>query len=155
VLIVIFLLTCGGKLKPYIDHPLSSGKRLFFLFDSVHLLKCIQKTTGWAKMTCENTFSFPIATSGSSVCQASFSHVRQLYNSEVDIVVKLASGLTHRALYPSNLERQNVQLALKVFDEKVLVGLDHFAVQINKVVCGTQFFISVIIKLWRILYVKS
>jgi hypothetical protein len=150
----VFADMCGGKLKPYIEHPLSSGRRLFFLFDSVHLLKCIRNN--WlGQNDCENTFLFPIATSGSSVCQASFSHVRQLYNSEVDSVVKLAPGLTRKALYPSNLERQNVQLALKVFDEKVLVALDHFAAQTNKDVRGTQFFISVIIKLWRIINVKS
>ena len=48
-----------------------------------------------------------------------------------------------------------MKLALKVFDEKVLVALDHFAVQTNKDFRGTQFFISLVIKLWRILNVKS
>jgi len=32
---------CGGKLKPCIEHPRCSDGRLFFLYDSMHLLKSV------------------------------------------------------------------------------------------------------------------
>jgi len=38
----------------------------------------------------------------------------------------LAPSLTFTALNPNNLQRQNVQLALKVFNEKLVAALDEF-----------------------------
>lgn len=38
----VFEKMCGGQLSPCITHPFDSARKLFFLFDSVHLLKCIR-----------------------------------------------------------------------------------------------------------------
>ena len=38
----MFAMFCDGDLNPSIPHPLDSSLTLFFLFDSVHLLKCIR-----------------------------------------------------------------------------------------------------------------
>jgi len=93
----------------------------FFLFDSVHLLKCIRNN--WlGQCDAENTFQFPDMNDG-SICKASMSHLCQLYASEKDNYIKMAPCLTYKALYPSNLERQNVKLVLKIFDEKTIIAL--------------------------------
>jgi hypothetical protein len=38
----IFTEICGGSLMPYVQHPCSADRMLFFLFDHVHLLKCVR-----------------------------------------------------------------------------------------------------------------
>jgi len=89
---------CNGELKPYIEHPCCSTRKLFFLFDSVHLLKCVRNN--WlGQADVENMLNFPKFSGDSDVLsQASFAHVRQLYDSEKDNIVKLAPSLTYKAL---------------------------------------------------------
>jgi len=41
-----------------------------------------------------------------------------LYSSE-DSFVKWAPGLSYKALFPSSVERQNVKLVIKIFNEKL------------------------------------
>ena len=57
------------------------------------------------------------------ICHASFRHIRMLYNSERDSLAKLSPRLTSKAFYPSNLERQNVKLVLKVVHESTIAAL--------------------------------
>jgi hypothetical protein len=150
----MFSILCGGELKPWIPHPCDSERRLFFMFDSVHLLKCIRNN--WlGQKDVERTFTYPDFVSGNQLCRASFDHLVKLYVSERESIVKMAPGLSHKALYPSNLERQNVKLALKIFDDKVVVALEHFGRHKELDVSGTQSFTAIIIKLWKILNVKS
>ena len=112
---------CGGDLKPFVQHRCAAHRKLFFLFDSVHLLKCIRNN--WlGQSDVDNTFAFPDIEDG-SICKASLSHLRQLYASERDNYVKMAPGLSYKVLNPSNLERQNVKLALRLFDEKTITAL--------------------------------
>lgn len=128
-------------------------ENLFFLFDSVHLLKCIRNN--WLGLSdSAKTFIFQDV-SNEGTRKASLSHVRQLHESEKDSIVKLAPSLTQKALYPSNIERQNVKLVLQMFDEKVSVALNHIGQHSGRDVSGTQAFIDLIIKLWEILNVKS
>ena len=60
---------CGGSLSSYVQHPCAADRKLFFLFDSVHLLKCIRNN--WlGQSDADNTFVFPDITDG-SICKAS------------------------------------------------------------------------------------
>jgi len=144
---------CGGTMRPCIPHPYDSQRKLFFLFDSVHLIKCIRNN--WINQT-DQTLRYPNQTSALTgvLCNASFAHLKQLYDSERTAVVKLAPSLTFTALNPNNLQRQNVQLALKVFNEKLVAALDEFAKSTNSNYSGTQNFISTISQLWKICNVK-
>jgi hypothetical protein len=144
---------CNGNLLSYIDHPFNSERKLFFLFDTVHLLKCIRNN--WlGQITVDHTFFCPgIVEPG--VCRASFEHVRELYHSEKDNLLKLAPHLTYKSLYPNSIERQNVMLALKVFDEKTAVALVHYGNQCQKDMNGAHQFICLIMRLFNIFNVKS
>jgi len=147
---------CNGKLQASIVHPCDADRRLFFLFDSVCLLKCIRNN--WlGQLDCEHTLMYPEFHSEMSdnIARASFSHLRKLHESEKECIVKLAPSLSQKALYPTNLERQNVNLALKIFDEKVPVALNHFGKQTSIDVVGTASFIHIVLRLWKILNVKS
>ena len=144
---------CGGTLKPYVQHPCSQDRKLFFLFDSVHLLKCVRNN--WlGQCDAENTFTFPDINDG-TICKASLFHLRELYKTEKDSIVRMAPGLSYKALYPSNVERQNVKLVLKIFDEKTVAAVNHYGLQNHVDVSGTSTFFTIILRLWNVLNVKS
>lgn len=77
-----------------------------------------------------------------------------MYNSELSAVVKIAPSLTFTALHPNNLQRQNVNLALKVFDEKNVSALQQFGKSLNCDFSGPYDFISTVSQLWKIWNVK-
>ena len=94
----VFTAICGGILKPSIVHPLDSSRQLFFMFDSVHLLKSIRNN--WINQI-DQTFVFPRV--DGSTAKACFAHLKQLYDSERNAIAKLAPGLTFTALHPNNM----------------------------------------------------
>ena len=63
-------------------------------------------------------------------------------------------SLTVTALHPNNTQRQNVSLALKIFDDKNVSALAEFGKRFQCNVSGTQNFILTIVQLWKILNVK-
>ena len=145
----VFTSICGGVLKPSVAHPLDSSRRLFFMFDSVHLLKSIRNN--WINQL-DQTLHFPQVVG--STAKACFAYLKQLYDSERSAIVKLAPSLTFTALHPNNTQRQNVKLALKVFDEKNASALVEFGKTFHFDVSGTQNFILTIIQFWKIMNVK-
>ena len=148
---------CNGHLFPSIGHPCDPSRRLFFLFDSVHLMKCIRNN--WlGQSDRDKTFIVPEFDSNSAETiplKASFVHLNKLQALESNSLTKLAPSLTYKALCPTSLERQSVTLALKIFDEKVPVALKDHASELNSNFDGTAVFIQLINKLWKILNVKS
>ncbi|GBN17217.1 hypothetical protein AVEN_87596-1 [Araneus ventricosus] len=58
-----------------------------------------------------------------AVQTASFSILRKIYDIESSELLKSGIGLTRKALWPTNLERQNVSLALKIFSSNLVKGL--------------------------------
>jgi hypothetical protein len=148
-----FTAICQGKLEPHIAHPNAADKKLFFLFDTVHLLKCIRNN--WVgQLNNSHTFVCP-GIVGHAKMFAKFDDIRDLYHSERNSVIKLAPSLTYKALYPNSIERQNVQLALKIFDEKTAVALIEYGNQNKICTSDAHVFICLVIKLWRILNIKS
>lgn len=140
-------------------HPANAQQPLFHVVDSVHLLKCVrnnwlnQKNSG-------KCLYYPTFQSDSPDSRkmegASFSSLRELHEAEQSSIAKVAYGLTHKALHPSNLERQNVRLALKVFSGFVSAALRIRGEELRlEVAEGTAQFIDVIVKWWDIVNVKS
>ena len=54
---------------------------------------------------------------------APFEEIRQLYRSEQNNILKLAARLTSKSCWISTLERQNVGIALRIFDESTTAAL--------------------------------
>lgn len=152
-----FTKLCGGKLQIFIQNPFNPMERLFFLFDTVHLFKCIRNN--WlAQNDAEKTFLFPsIETpicSNDVISRASFSHLRKLFCEEKSSPVKLAPALNQKCLYPTSTEKQNVSLMLKIFDQRNALALEHFEKIWQVDTKGTREFILTIEKLWNIVNVK-
>ena len=65
------------------------------------------------------------------VCTATFDDLRMLFKSEISNILKRAPKLTSKACWPSRLESQNVNLALKIFHESTYCGLTSFKIEKN------------------------
>ena len=146
----VFAAICGGILQPSIVHPLDSTRQLFFLFDPVHLLKSIRNN--WINQI-DQTFYVPGI--DGNAAKACFAHLKQLYDSERSQIVKLAPNLTFTSLHPNNLQRQNVKLALKIFDDKNVSALSEFGKRYQADVSGTQNFLVTILQFWKLMNVKN
>ncbi|KAI6658662.1 Transposable element P transposase [Oopsacas minuta] len=86
---------------------------------------------------------------------ASFQDVRLLYSSERGSLTKLVPQLTAKACFPSSIERQNVRLVLKVFNDLILSALE---IQ-NEKRCeeyrsNTSTFVRILLTLWKIFNVS-
>lgn len=139
-------------------HPADDSRPLFYVVDPVHLLKCVrnnwlnQKNPG----TCIFFPEFPGTSSLVQVNGASFKDLRDLHASEQHSVSKFGYGLSYKALHPSNIERQNVKLVLKVFSSFVVEALKIRGNELSlNYAAGTAQFIDLILKWWRIVNVKS
>ena len=85
------------------------------------------------------------------LCDAPFEDIRNLFKSDKFNVMKRAPKLTSKACWPSSLERQNVNLALKVFHETTSAGLLAFKIDKNAVNENqTVEFINLINQVWKI-----
>ena len=122
----MFTEICGGSLTPYVQHPFAADRKLFFLFDSVHLLKCVRNN--WlGQSDSDNTFLFPDLRSD-NILKASLSHLRKLYESEKDSLVKLAPGLSEFCIL-ATLNARMLNLFSKFLTRRPLQVCDYLALK--------------------------
>lgn len=118
----MFTSMSGGVLKPSIDHPFDEGKKLFFLFDTSHLIKSIRNN--WLNQLSTNqTFFYPDPNDVTKVNVASLLHLKKIYDSEKYFYVKPVPKLNRKVIFPSPTERQNVTHPLNLFHETNVVAL--------------------------------
>ena len=116
-----------SKLSIAYPHPYDIKRPLFFIFDSVQILKCIRNN--WLNLkSYDKCFALPHFQSDDMSTKpsitrhaiASFNSLKQLHNAECDSLIKFAYRLSYKALNPSTFERQNVKLALQIFNNFLL-----------------------------------
>lgn len=99
----MFTSLCGNELSSWIPHPHCPGKKLFFLFDSVHLIKAIRNN--WINQNAtDQILYFPSHIDNKSCC-ANFGDLKFIHENEKSSIVKLAPKLSQKVLNPSNIER--------------------------------------------------
>ena len=90
------------------------------------------------------------------VYSASFSDVRLLYNSEKESLAKLAPNLTIKACFPSAVERENVKIVLKVFNELTVAALKLQNELFNqKDRNNTHDFVEMLLQPWKLFNINS
>ena len=106
------------------QHPCDIDRPLFFMFDSVHILKCVRNN--WINQKSnDRSIVYPffefndIKTKAFSDNIASFNSLKQLHAVENGSLVKCAYRLSLKALNPTSIERQNVKLALQVISNGI------------------------------------
>lgn len=161
------------EIKIAYPHPCDINRSLFFIIDPVHIIKCIRNN--WINqknsdrcmfypdiIACFSNIEFPQQlqfhqrTSSPNLKTASFSDLKKLYEAENNDIVKYAHSLTAKSLAPNNLERQNVQLALNIFNINVAIALRQTGERFNILNFeGTSDFIHIITCWWDIMNVKT
>ena len=87
---------------------------------------------------------------------AQFQDVRLLYKNEQTWILKQAHRLTAKACWPTILERQNVNLALKIFDTSTLTALSIYnSKRTDFESSRTCEFLDIILKVWKIFNVNT
>lgn len=132
------------------------------MFDSVHLLKCIRNNWVGQKDQ-EKTMRFPkFSYSGKyfenevEMNYAPLNTLQKLHSLERKSLLSHSYKLTQKALWPSSLERQNVNLVLKLFNEYVIEALLNFGMK-NSLPFSSEVadYIKIIHIWWTIMNVKS
>lgn len=150
------LLSSDGTLQPFISHPIDSTRKIFIIFVTVHIIKCVRNN--WVRKTNEKTFNYPLFDDTNILMQADFKHLELLHDIEKTSVIKYAHLLSYKVLYPSNIDKQSVNLALKLLNEKNIVALKHISCDYPEVfinIEGTLDFLKIFTTFWKIVNVKS
>ena len=98
--------------KPSIVYPNpADSSPLFFLIDSVHILKCVRNN--WLNQkSLDRLMTYPAFDSDSNESKiAAFSTIQKLHLMESDSLLQFTNNISAKALAPSSMERQNVYLA--------------------------------------------
>ncbi|KAG1681471.1 THAP domain-containing protein 1 [Nymphon striatum] len=142
---------CEGNLKSQVANPVN-GAPLFLLFDAVHNMKNIFNNFEGKKVLCYPNFDDPIS---NVLSTAKFEHMIDLYDMEVPKPIKMAHKLSMKCLYPRNIEKMSVKLALAVFHESTVNALRYYCQSENKEWVETADLVDLVITLWSIINVKT
>ena len=142
------------KLSVEYPHPAQCNKPLFFMFDTVHILKCIRNN--WLG---QNGMMFPkFSHDGNHKKEnlfAPWKALQELHKLESELLLKYSYRLSMKALRPSSFEKQNVNLVLKIFNEYVIQALFKVAKEMNSLLyCNAATFIEIILTWWSIVNVS-
>ena len=147
----IDFLCCGSLTTSIIDSD--SGQPIFLIFDPVHDLKNVYNNFQSRKVFKCPTFDRNLPNG----CHADFNHIVGLYNLEASSSLKKAHKLSPAALNPKSIEKTSVTLATSVFAESTRDALRYYAEHDDRHAewRGTADFISLVLKLWNVMNVKS
>ena len=156
----ILLFCSPPKLSIVYPHPVQKSQPFFFLFDSVHILKCIKNN--WlgqkdpSKCMVFSKFSHNGNHQLDSFQRVPFCTLQKLHALESQSILKNCYKLASKRLSPTNLERQNVNLVLQIFSEYTIKGL----LTLGKLKCLPNFvevaeYINIFYIWWTIKNVKT
>ncbi|XP_042147955.1 uncharacterized protein LOC115329104 [Ixodes scapularis] len=140
-------------------HPSDPARPLFFVIDPVNILKCIRNS--WLDQSNDLLcFYFPEfhaePTRARRMLSGSFATIRDAYNLERHQLVRYGYSLSREALCPMNAERENVKLALQIFNDSLPQVLRTLGAKHNlRFFEETARFIEIIVKWWKIVNVKA
>uniref|UniRef100_A0A0K2VIC1 Putative LOC101234561 [Hydra vulgaris] n=1 Tax=Lepeophtheirus salmonis TaxID=72036 RepID=A0A0K2VIC1_LEPSM len=141
---------CGQKLQNSIAHPHDNTKRVFLLIDAVHNFKniynCFQSKD---YLVCPN-ISLPESPS----LRPNFAHIREIFNKESTLGVKLAHKLSIKVLNANTIEKTNVKLADAVFHESTIAALKFYS-DTKPEYMETANFIEFVRNHWNIMNINT
>ncbi|CAL1270294.1 unnamed protein product [Larinioides sclopetarius] len=150
----MFTLMCQGNLANCISNPVEPGSKLFFLFDTVHLIKSV-RNNWFNEKTLGQVLCFPSPDNSSKISLAKLQDLKDIYETEKLNLIKKAPKLSQKVLYPTSFEKQNVLLALNIFHDSNSAALAQEAEEKGKDTMGTKEFIDQFLKWWNIVNVKN
>lgn len=154
----MFDLLCDGEMSSTFVNPFRKTDKIFLFFDTVHIFKSFRNNWLNQDDTCQSFVIPPFpdyksATELNAVKMwAKVSDLRKLYASEEGNVIKLAPALSKKVLNPVGIERQNVNLCIKLFDDKNIAALKTTS---SNSADGTIQLMTIISRWFKIVNVKS
>lgn len=143
-----------ARLSIVYQHPADPSRPLFFVTDPVHLIKCIRNN--WLNQcNIGKCMYFPDPKSTDAkpkILTAPFKVLCQVHEAEKNDLLQVAPTLTLKALNPSNMERQNVKLALKIFNLSTVAALNTASFLHAQ---ETSKYIDTILTWWNVINVKT
>lgn len=136
----------------FIKSPYLPNKKIFFLFDTVHLFKSIRNN--WLNNK-GRSFDFPEFNNPCTIMSARLQHLEKIFKQEDKMLVKYAPALAPKVLFPNAFERQNVPLALRLFDDKNIIAIKHYEALLGSNSVGTAEFIKIVRQWWTTVNVKT
>ena len=129
-----------------IAHPFPNSKfdKLITIYDPPHLLKNIRNN--W--MTEKTQTLVFIDPDTKEEVTAKWQDLVDIYNEEQESILR-ETKLDYKTLYPNSFEKQKVNLAVNVFNQKTVVALR------RRGKLGTASFVAHVTKMWEILNIKS
>ena len=150
---------CPGELESYIPNPFDSSKKIFLLFDSTHILKCISNNFRNKECFVCPKYKQTMERFEDSHPEANFypnfAHVKELQNIEIGKPVKIAHKISDKVINPLALEKTNVSLADALFDESTINGLLFYGRNGFPAFIQTAKFLRIIRNWWDTFNVKS
>ncbi|QQP39506.1 Putative LOC101234561, partial [Caligus rogercresseyi] len=138
---------CDGRLKVSISNEEAGGQSMFLLFDVVHLFKNF-----FTNLLRRKHFDCPDF-QGIRM-NASFAHVKSLYELELGKPIKVAHKLTAKVLNPRPIECMSVELADRFFHPSTIAGLQYYSKD-HPEWMGTAHFLQTIRNWFNVLNVKT
>jgi len=142
---------CNGTLSTSVIDTVSQ-QPIFLILDPVHTIKNVYNNFQGRKVfECP-----PMERNLPNGCSANFNHVVELFNMESTMALKKAHRLTPATLNPKSIEKTSVKLAVSVFCESTRDALQFYADNEGKLSwASTADFLTLILKLWNVLNVKT
>jgi len=142
---------CHGDLTTHVTDAVT-GQPIYLIFDPVHDLKNV-----YNNFQSRKTFRCPpMHRYLPEGCHAQFQHIIDLYNMESGMTLKKAHKLNPASLQPKSIEKTSCKLAVSVFSESTRDALRFYATNEKKSEWnGTADFVSLVVKLWSVMNVKS
>ncbi|KAF2880149.1 hypothetical protein ILUMI_26012 [Ignelater luminosus] len=141
------------EVKIVYPNPADENKPLYFVIDTVHILKNVRNN--WLNKRNQD-FKYPNFSNMEISETASFEALKEMHASESTSLLKYGFNLSLKTLYPSNLERQNVKLAVNIFNSSISIVLKELGPRKHfKNWEGTANFIEIISRWWDIVNVKT
>ena len=109
-----------SKLSIVYQHRVMKSRSLFFQFDSVHMLKCIKIISFVKKIQVNACCSPNFLITEILITYHPKCSILYLTATSFDSILKNYCKLTSNVYSPPNLERQNVNLVLQIFNESTI-----------------------------------
>ena len=134
--------------KPWLGYLPKLNKFLYLLYDYVHVLKCVRNN--WLT---ETDGELKYEWNGETLI-AKWNILRHLHLVESTGINQL-SKLNEKSVFPKPIERQNVDLCLRVFSYETIAALEtHPEVDQNEA-RGTIQFLKIMVGFWKIVNTKE
>ena len=142
---------CNGTLTTSVVDSVTQ-QPIFLVFDPVHTIKNIYNNFQSRKIFACPQMEHNLPTG----CSANFQHIAELFSLESTMALKKAHRLTSATLHPKSIKKTSVKLAVSVFCESTRDALWFYIDNEGRSSwADTADFVSLIVKLWNVLNVKS